>query len=126
MYLYECSSKKTTTFNPLTSLLSERTSPELLYIQAKWLSLVSYGMTVKAFKGFLPVDEKLNASMVRNKTLDIAKRCGTELGDEQVFFIFINGCPVEWESLPPPDEAIIVGIDGGYVKKGKSVRSILK
>jgi hypothetical protein len=37
-------------------LLPEHTAPELLYLESKWASLVSYGLTVEALRDFLPVD----------------------------------------------------------------------
>jgi hypothetical protein len=36
--------------SPLVDLLAERTTPELLYLESKWASLVSYGLTVKALQ----------------------------------------------------------------------------
>ena len=70
-----CQPRRTATFSPLTSLLTEHTSPELLFMETKWSSLVSYGMSVKALRDFLPVDEKLNPDTVRNDTLKVAQRC---------------------------------------------------
>ncbi len=83
-------------------------------METRWASLASYGMTVKALQNFLPVDEKLNASTVRNHTLKIAERCEKELGDEQGSFI--DGCPRDWNRLPPPEGPITAGIDGGYLR----------
>jgi len=34
--------------------LTESVAPELLFIESKWSPLASYGLTVKAFKDFLP------------------------------------------------------------------------
>lgn len=109
-----CASEETTTFSPLTDLLTEHASPELLCLQTKWSSLVSYGMTVKMLGDVLPVDEKLNAATVRNHALQIARRAEKELGEEQ--FSFIDSCPAEWRELPPPEGPMTVGIDGGYVR----------
>ncbi|MFQ5874497.1 MAG: hypothetical protein ACE5JL_11950 [Dehalococcoidia bacterium] len=83
-------------------------------METKWASLVSYGMTAKALKDFLPVDEKLNPVTVRNHTLVVAERCEAELGEEQ--FGFIDGCPRDWAKLPPADGPITIGIDGGYLR----------
>jgi hypothetical protein len=113
-YHCPCRPQKTVTFSPLTSLLPEHTSPELLFIETKWASLVSYGMTLQALQDFLPINEKLNEATVRNHTMEVAQRCEAELGDEQVFFI--DGCPRDWQALPPPESPITVGMDGGYVR----------
>ncbi len=109
-----CASHKTTSVSPLVELVSERTAPELLFMETKWASLVSYGLTVAALKDFLPVDELLSVSTVRSNTLAVAQRCEAELGEEQGSFI--EGCPREWGNLPIPDGPLTVGIDGGYVR----------
>src|SRR5436305_14252012 len=63
------------TLGPIASeLLPEHTAPELLYLESKWASLVSYGLTVTAFRDFLPVDAALNAMSVRRDTLRVARR----------------------------------------------------
>jgi hypothetical protein len=99
--------------SPLTRLISERSTPELRYLETRWASLVSYGLTVRALRDFLPVDEHLSVSTVRRTTLGVARRCEAELGPEQP--LFIEGCPAEWEELPRPDLPLTVGLDGGYV-----------
>jgi hypothetical protein len=38
-----CESGKARTFSPLAELLPERTAPELLYLESKFASLMSYG-----------------------------------------------------------------------------------
>jgi len=114
--LYHCRGqrRKTTTFRPLTLLLTAPTAPELLFMETKWASLVSYGLTAPALKDFLPVEATRNATTVQNHTLAVAPRCEDELGEEQ--WAFVEGCPADWETLPIPDGPITVGIDGGYVR----------
>ena len=109
-----CRRRKTTSFRPLSSLLTASVAPELLFMETKWASLVSYGMTVKALTDFLPLDVTLDVKTVRHNTLKVAERCEAELGDEQ--WSFITGCPRDWGNLPIPDGPITVGIDGGYVR----------
>jgi hypothetical protein len=109
-----CAPHETATFSPLTELLPEHTAPELLFMETKWASLVSYGLTVQALTDFLPVDETLSASTVRTNALAVAQRCEAELGEEQMSFI--EGCPRDWGNLPIPDGPLTVGIDGGYVR----------
>ena len=99
--------------SPLSRLLSERSTPELQSLEARWASLVSYGLTVRALQDFLPVDEHLSVSMVRRTTLGVARRCEAALGPEQP--MFIDGCRAEWDELPRPDLPLTVGLDGGYV-----------
>jgi hypothetical protein len=109
-----CTLHETATFSPLTALLPEHTAPELLFMETKWASLVSYGLTVQALTDFLPIDETLSVSTVRTNALAVAQRCEAELGEEQVSFI--DGCPAEWSRLPIPNGPLTVGIDGGYVR----------
>src|SRR6266571_8664284 len=52
-YHCDCKRRKTTSFRPLSSLLTEPVAPELLFMETKWSSLVSYGMTVDALTDFL-------------------------------------------------------------------------
>jgi hypothetical protein len=106
--------RKTSSFRPLSALLTESVAPELLYMEAKWSSLVSYGMSLDALKDFLPLDVTLDVKTVRYDTLKVAKRLEAELGDEQPRFI--AGSPSEWDLLPPPEGSFKVGIDGGYVR----------
>ena len=109
-----CRRRKTTSFRPLSSLLTESVAPELLFMETKWASLVSYGMTVEALTDFLPLDVTLDVKTVRHDALKVAERCEAELGEEQGSFI--DGCPRDWSNLPIPDGPITVGIDGGYVR----------
>src|SRR5712691_7613552 len=106
--------QQATTFRPLNLLLTEPTAPELLFMETKWASLVSYGLTAQALKDFLPVEATLNATTVQHHTLAVAQRCEDELGEEQ--WAFVEGCPADWATLPIPDGPLTVGIDGGYVR----------
>jgi hypothetical protein len=92
----DCTRRKTSSFRPLSALLTESVAPELLYMEAKWSSLVSYGMSLEALKDFLPLDVTLDAKTVRYDTLKVAKRLEAELGDEQQRFIVSN-----WEGQNP-------------------------
>ena len=119
-----CWRRKTTSFRPLSSLLTESVAPELLFMETKWASLVSYGLTVNALKDFLPLDVTLDVKTVRHDTLKVAERCEAALGEEQ--WSFITGCPRDWGNLPIPDGPITVGIDGGYVRDWEAKRATSK
>ena len=114
LYHCPCREQARKTFSPLTALMSEHVAPELLYLETKWASLASYGLTVKLLQEVLPVDEHLNAATVRNHLLRVAERGERELGDEA--FVFIDGCPHDWAALPRPEGEITVGLDGGYLR----------
>jgi hypothetical protein len=114
LYHCACQAPETTTFSPLATLLPERTTPELLYLETKWAALVSYGLTSTLLQDVLPLDEPLQAVTIRNHALGLAERLEDALGEEQ--WSFIDSCPAEWAALPMPNGPITVGIDGGYVK----------
>ena len=59
----DCQGPKTSSFRPLAALLTESVAPELLYMEAKWSSLVSYGMSLEALQDFLPLDLSLTLSI---------------------------------------------------------------
>src|SRR5688500_85648 len=61
-----CQAAGAKTFSPLTGLFTEHTAPELLYLESKWASLVSYGLTADLLKEVLPIGSTANASTIRN------------------------------------------------------------
>ena len=109
-----CQPHDTKTFSPLAELLPDRTLPELLFLETKWASLMSYGMTSELLQEVLPIDEPVNTFTLRQHVAEVAERLERELGDEQ--FCFIEGCQNSWDQLPAPDGPLTVGIDGGYVR----------
>ena len=109
-----CSRAPAKTFSPLAELLPEHTTPELLFLEAKWASLVSYGVTAELLKDALPVDEKLNDVSIRNHLHRVAERMEQDLGEER--HVYIEGCERDWGRLPIPDGPLTVAIDGGFVR----------
>lgn len=95
----DCKRRKTASFRPLSALLTESVAPERLSMEAKWSSLVSYGMSLDALQDFLPLDLTLDVKTVRYDTLKVAKRLEAALGDEPPGCI--EGDPSEWALLPP-------------------------
>jgi hypothetical protein len=111
-YRCRCQPSASKTFGPLSALFTERTAPELLYLETKWASLVSFGLTAQLLKEVLPVGSTANAGTIRRHLHKVAARHEADLGSEQ---------PVGLESdpdngQPVPQETVIVGIDGGYVR----------
>jgi hypothetical protein len=94
--------------SPLVELLPEHTAPELLYLESKWSSLVSYGLTVNVLRDFLPIDARLNVASVRRHTLRVAQRCEIDLRTQDQ----ANARP----SRSGQDVPGVVGIDGGYLR----------
>src|ERR671921_1225911 len=46
VYRCACQPAGSKTFSPLTALFTEHTAPELLYLETRWASLMSFGLTV--------------------------------------------------------------------------------
>jgi hypothetical protein len=74
LYHCQCRPHKPRTFSPLAERLAERSTPELLYVETKWASLMSYGMATKLVQEVLPMGKDVNASTVRNHLHAVAER----------------------------------------------------
>jgi hypothetical protein len=103
------------TFRPIKAWLQGRTSPELVYLETKWASLLPFAKVADLLKEVLPVADSTNQETIRNHLHATAERIEGELGDERQMNLF-EGSEEEWEQLPLPDGPITLGIDGGYVR----------
>jgi hypothetical protein len=102
------------TFRPTAAWLKGRISPELLYLETKWGSLIAFEKVADLLKEVLPVGESTNHETIREHLQGIAERMETELGDERQCDPFQ---PQKEEAEQPlPNGPITVGIDGGYVR----------
>ena len=102
----------------MAQVLPERTTPERLFLETKWASLMSYGMSTELLQEVLPMDSPLHVSTIREHVCSVAQRLENELGEEQ--WSFVEGCQRDWNELPPPDGPLTVGIDGGYMESTKN------
>src|SRR6185437_12856449 len=82
-----CQPRTNHTFSPLASILPERTTPELSYLQARFAGLVSYGLSTDLLGELLPLGQTLHANTVRRQVQATAQRLEDELGQERVSFI---------------------------------------
>ena len=82
----------------------------MLYLETRWASLVSYGMTAGLLKDILPISGTVDASTIRRHLHKVATRHEADLSGEQ------SGGPDAGNGQPLPQAAVIVGIDGGYVR----------
>jgi hypothetical protein len=64
--------------SPLADLLGERVSPEMLYLETKFASLVSYGLTVRLLSELLPLDRPIHAELA--VTMNIGPLVLTNIG----------------------------------------------
>ena len=103
------------TFRPSASWLVGQTSPELLYVETKWASLIPFAKVADLLHEVLPVDAGTNHETIRRHLQATAQRMEDELGDERQLGVFEDE-PDENDEQTPPDGPITVGIDGGYVR----------
>ncbi len=116
-YHCQCSPTQAKTFSPLKSIIVGHVSPELLWLEAKWASLVSFGVTVKLLHDVLLIGKQLTAETIRRHHGQVATRLENELADERYSYIATSAsarC-----QLPTPEGPITIGIDGGYVKSSE-------
>ena len=110
-----CQSAGRRTFRPMRRWLKERTSPEMMYLETKWGSLIPFAKVADLLCDVLPVDDSVNAETVRTHLHTVAERMEEELGEEPQGNLF-EGSEAEWEQQPMPDGPITIGLDGGYVR----------
>jgi hypothetical protein len=110
-----CQSGDVKTFRPARAWLQGRTTPEMLYLETKWASLIPFAKVTDLLKDVLPVGDSANPQTARNHLHATAERIENELGEERQLNLF-EGSEEEWKQQPLPDGPITVGIDGGYVR----------
>ena len=72
--LYACNVENKSSVSPLAELLKERVSPEILHLETKLASLVSYGLTVRLMDEILPLDRPIGGERVRRHLFRLARR----------------------------------------------------
>jgi hypothetical protein len=77
--VYLCAMQTKGSVSPLAELLQERVSPEMLYLETKFASLVSYGLTVQLMDEILPFDRPIGAERVRRHLFGVAEAQEAEL-----------------------------------------------
>jgi len=108
-----CQREGPKTFRPTATWLKGRTSPERLYLETKWGSLIAYEKVTDLLKEVLPVSASTNHETVREHLHAVAERMEAELGEEK------QPDPVKPEedpALPLSDGPLTVGLDGGYLR----------
>ncbi len=111
-YHCDCCKHDAKTFSALALILPERTAPEFTYLQSKWATRMSYEETVSSLEEVLPLTTC--SSSIHRRTLSTAERLEAEISENRA--TTIEGTPVDWAELPPPDQRLYVGIDGGFVR----------
>ena len=97
----------------MAAWLRGTTSPELLYLETKWASLIPFAKVADLLREVLPVDA--DDETIRGHVQATAERMEEERGEERQLNS-LEREQVEPQDLTPPDGPITVGIDGGYVR----------
>ncbi len=97
-----CQSAGPRTFRPMRRWLKERTSPEMMYLETKWGSLILFAKVADLLCDVLPVDDSVTAEKVRTHLHTVAARMEEDLGEERQGKLF-EGSEAEWEQQPLPD-----------------------
>src|SRR5258708_13809279 len=103
------------TFRPMRTWLNGQTSPEILYLETEWATLIPFARAADLLKEVLPGGDLGNAETVRNHLQLTAERIEQELGEERPLNRF-ECSEQEWERQPLPESPITVGIDARCVR----------
>jgi hypothetical protein len=112
LYRCRCEGPQRSSFSPIAALFPERSTPELVYLQTKWASLMSYGLTCDLLADILPLEHRLSPRSVRRQLHRVAQRLEDELGEEVAV---IGGQTPTSDPNDRPPPPMTVGLDGGYV-----------
>ena len=113
-----CTTQTKSSVSPLAELPRERISPEMLYLETKFASLVSYGLTIRLMDEILPFDRPIGAERVRRHLFRVAESHEAELATAPKSMAIDDKTPretTEPDNLRP-DGPLYVGMDGGYIR----------
>jgi hypothetical protein len=90
-----------------------------LYLEAKWCSLLSFGVSCDLLAEVLPLGDELNTTTLRNNLHRVAERMEKELGEERKTFLpEAVPTPEGKQPIPLGKPAFTLGLDGAYVHAG--------
>ena len=102
------------TYSPLQYLFPQRVTPERLYLETKWASLIPYQKTADLLHDVLPIAAKLTGTTIQHHLHAVVQAQEQQLPAEVASFQGV--CQLEREALPCPARPLVVGLDGGYVR----------
>ena len=104
------------TFSPLQHLFPQHVTPERLYLETKWASLIPYQKTADLLHDVLPLGAKLSGTTIQQHLHAVVEAQEQQLPQEVAPFHGV--CQRDREALPCPPRPLVVGLDGGYVRQG--------
>lgn len=101
-------------FNPLGTLLEERTHPELLYLQTRWASVLSYERTAKLLEDVLPIEAVPGHSSIKAQV----RKVGAQLAahEYQAGEHYFDGHPLRLPDTPQEHASHVMELDAAYVR----------
>ena len=113
LYACRCRERAKKSTSPLAELITERTTPELLYLENRFAAVMSFEAAETLLQEVLPLNGTISVAGIHRTVQKVAERLERELGPERT--AFIEGCQRDWDELPAPGPPLTVGLDGGYV-----------
>jgi len=102
------------TYSPLQHLFPQHATPERLYLETKWASLIPYQKTADLLHDVLPIAAKLTGTTIQQHLHAVVETQEQQLPPEVASFQ--GSCQLEREALPCPQRVLVVDLDGGYVR----------
>ena len=86
-------------------LAAATVAPELAYVTTRYAALMPFGKAATLLSELLPISGAVNAGTVRNRTMRVGQNV-----------VLLHPIQREPQSALQPAEAVVVGLDGGYVR----------
>ena len=102
------------TYSPLQHLFPQHVTPERLYRETKWASLIPYQKTADLLHDVLPLGAKLSGTTIQQHLHAVVEAQEQQLPQEVAPFHGV--CQRDRAALPCPPRPLVVGLDGGYVR----------
>ncbi len=101
-------------FNPLAMHLAQRTHPELLYLQARWASAMSYERAAKLLGDVLPLGAAPGSSSIKAHVRAAGQALATEAEEHGEHFFAQQ--PLKFPDSPTEPAAHVLELDAAYVR----------
>jgi hypothetical protein len=101
-------------FNPLALVLSERTHPELLYLQTRWASSLSYERAARLLRDILPLDAAPSSSSIKAQV----RKAGQAMAraEQERSKDFFDTQPLVFPDRPAEQASHVLELDAAYVR----------
>ncbi len=101
-------------FNPLALHLAQRTHPELLYLQTRWASAMSYERASKLLSDVLPLGAAPGSSSIKAQVRAAGQHLATEAEEHGEHFFAQQ--PLKFPDPPIKPAAHVLELDAAYVR----------